>query len=269
MAIVAVRTRDLFSYVDIFGSQSNSNPLSAAKRWTRRIWTTKIAVLAGIALVCPASYFMMRPSGKTRVKLAAPQVQASAAELISANGMVLVRKPGRREWQEVRAGARLTEGDLIQTDSSGSASIRYSDGTNVSIQEKTIFTIQNGGHGDMEITAPAIPENGIADAESGKELTGAILGEARASELKPSMELQSIIPFGRSLELIGHVEAGSSLVVNGETVIVAGDGSFRHFTNPFPAAAGKVRLVMKVTDLAGRTRALTTTHDFSPHGRDN
>jgi hypothetical protein len=54
--------------------------------------------------------------------------------------------------------------------------------------------------------------------------------------------------------------------VNSEIVDVAGDGSFKHFTNPFPVSARKVYLVMRVADLAGRTRIVTTTHDFGPQG---
>ena len=79
---------------------------------------------------------------------------------------------------------------------------------------------------------------------------------------QPFLELQKIIPFGRSLELIGRVEAGSRLVVNDEFIEVSGDGSFKHFTKLFPISSERVRLVLRATDLAGRTRTLTAYHDF-------
>jgi hypothetical protein len=199
----------------------------------------------------------------TKAKPATLQTQGFAAELVSATGMVLVRKPGRIEWQEVKTGTRLMDGDLIQTDESGNATIRYSNGTMAAIQAKTIFTIQTTGNDQMEISAPPLEAApGDRAPESGDGLSG-------TAELQPSVELERIIPFGRSLELIGHVEAGSSLVINDENVEVAGDGSFKHFTNPFPASAGSVSLTMKVTDLSGRTRILTITHEFGTHGRGN
>jgi hypothetical protein len=59
------------------------------------------------------------------------------------------------------------------------------------------------------------------------------------------------------------------LTVNKESVDVAGDGSFKHFTNPFPAASRQVRLVMKVANLAGHTRVIAFTHDFGLQGEGN
>lgn len=81
---------------------------------------------------------------------------------------------------------------------------------------------------------------------------------------RPYLELQQIIPFGRSLELIGRVEAGSKLTIDNERVEVAGDGYFKHFTKQFPVSSDTVRLDLKATDLAGRTQTITTFHDFSP-----
>jgi hypothetical protein len=87
--------------------------------------------------------------------------------------------------------------------------------------------------------------------------------------LKPFVELDQIIPFGRSLKLIGRMEAGSSLAVNNEVVEVTGDETFKHFTRSFPAPAHRVHCNLKVTDLAGRTRTWMATYDFSPHGWEN
>jgi hypothetical protein len=92
--------------------------------------------------------------------------------------------------------------------------------------------------------------------------------EKPATEAQPHLELQKIIPFGRSLEIIGRVEAGSRLAVNNETVEVSGDGSFKHFTKPF-TSGNRIRLEIKATDLAGRTRILTAFHDFGSSGENN
>jgi hypothetical protein len=91
--------------------------------------------------------------------------------------------------------------------------------------------------------------------------------EKPATEVQPHLELQKIIPFGRSLEIIGRVEAGSRLAVNNETVEVSGDGSFKHFTKPF-TSGNRIRLEIKATDLAGRTRILTVFHDFGSSGEN-
>jgi hypothetical protein len=88
-------------------------------------------------------------------------------------------------------------------------------------------------------------------------------------EPRPFMEIQKVVPFGRSLEVIGRVETGAKLSVNDENVEISGDGSFKHFTKLFPASSGKVRLELKATDLAGRTRILTAFHDFSSSGESN
>ena len=84
----------------------------------------------------------------------------------------------------------------------------------------------------------------------------------KGAETRPFLELKKITPFGRSLEIIGRVEAGSKLVVDNEPVEVSGDGSFKHFTQLFPASIDRAGLVLKATDLAGRTRTLTAYHDF-------
>jgi hypothetical protein len=262
-------------HMDIPGSQSDCKHHPESKSSNRgKVATACIWTFCGIALVGLMSCPFLYRSKATKEKPATPQIQAFEAGLVSTVGMVLVCRPGRTEWQEVKTGARLKEGDLIQTDSSGAASIRYPNGTTVFIQENTIFTVQNTSKGTMEISAlprMAVPESRASpDAvNSDSGLEGVIPSKAEAGDLLPSIELRRIIPFGRSLELVGYVEAGSKLVVNGEGVEISGDGSFKHFTNPFPATARKVNLIMKVTDLAGKTRTLSTTYDFSSPGGNN
>jgi hypothetical protein len=182
-----------------------------------------------------------------------PQTRG-AAELVSASGMVLVRGAGRSEWQEVRTGAVFSEGDLIQTEHSGGAVIRYFSGTTVSIPEQTIFTVRNTRGNLIEITLPPQIERAENSVPPG-------FSEEPGSQ--SFLQLQRIVAFGRSLELVGHVEPGTNLTVNDDIVEVAGDGTFRHFTAPFPASVHKVRLVLRGVDLAGRIHMLTAIYTFS------
>ncbi len=256
-----VRTEGIapFSFVNMSGSRIDTTP-DSKKGWNLKMLAIGLLLLAGIAVFGLVS--CSNRSKEAKIQPAMQQAEIPYAELLSSTGAVLVRKPGKVEWHEAKTGVRLAEGDLIQTDQAGEATIRYSSGTTITIQAKTVFTVQPSGNGQMEISAPpldALPINKTQGAGG--------FPAANANESQPSIELQRIIPFGRSLELIGRVEAGSSLMVNDESIEVAGDGSFKHFTNPFPASAGNVNLVMKVTDLSGRTRVLTATHDFSPHSR--
>jgi hypothetical protein len=224
-----------------------------------------ITIISGIVLA-GVSHFGIRYFKAAKTKTAAMQFQPSA-ELISAAGRVLMRKPGRTEWQEVKAGASLAEGDLIQTDSSGAVSIQYLDGTMVSIPEQTTLVVQYAGNRPMEIVMP--PKTPYAGSQNSGVQTPAkpataMSGIKAGKAARPSIILQRIIPYGKSLELIGRVDAGIILTVNAERVEVEGDGLFKHFTKPFPPAAGEVQLVLKAADLAGRTNVLTVTYDFGP-----
>jgi hypothetical protein len=86
----------------------------------------------------------------------------------------------------------------------------------------------------------------------------------RAAGTGPNLEIKEIIPYGRSLELIGLVDAGTRLSLNNERVEVLGDGSFKHFTRQFPKTSDTVLLELKATDLAGRTRTITRLYKFNP-----
>jgi hypothetical protein len=230
----------------------------------------------GIAGICLIFYLSTGCSKSSREKLDASQ-NRTFAELLSAKGTVLLLKAGQANWQEVPIGAPLMNGDLIQTGISGNAVIRYPNGTTASIQAQTIFAVQRTGNNEMEILMPVeMPARGAqSSGNSNESLTGnqaskgSLFERAKAGQLRPSLNLRRIVPFGRSLELIGQVEPGSSLTVNDETVEVGGDGSFKHFTNPFPKSAARVYLVMKATNLAGRDSILTTTHDFGSQGGSN
>ncbi len=238
-----------------------------------------VVAVCGIALL--SLVFFLKPQSQKAMSAEKP-AKEFAAELIAANGTVFIGKAGRNDWRPVTAGTRLGEGDLIRTDNSGDATIRYSNGVTVSIQSGTIFAVRKTGDGIMEISAPlrelsSPPDASTSESEippqadpraDGKSETP-VLKDVQANHASLFIKLDRIIQYGRSLELIGSVEAGSRLAVNNETVDVAGDGTFKHFTNPFPVAAREVRLVMKVSDLAGRTRVVTTTHDFGPQAGDD
>ncbi len=228
-----------------------------------------VAVVVGLV-----SYFGMRSTKSPQPERTVSRIATSSVELTASNGTVLLRKPGWADWQPVKVGMRLTEGDLLQVSSNAEAIIRYPDGSTLPVQSSTIATIQNIRNGPKAIgitTVPSTSENSAETAAAPGEivLEGEPPSEEKAGESLPTVVLQRIIRFGRSLELIGQVEAGSDLVVNGEPVDVTGDGSFKHFTSPFPATAGKIRLALKVTNLAGRSRILATTYDFGPHSGDN
>ena len=258
---------------------------SAAKARKLRLITTGVLILLVLAVVSLYTFLSMRSAESPEPEPVVKQVQDSSVELISTNGIVMLRKPGWTEWKPVTAGARLMEGDSIQTDATGSASIRYPDGATLSFQENTLFTVQDVSDGKnaisalpvqaaQEITMPkAVAKQSEGAAKPGEGVAKQSESTERKEPAKnifettlPTIVLERIIPFGRSLEIVGQVEPGTKLVVNGETVDVTGNGSFKHFTNPFPTSAGRIRLVLKATNLAGGSRILSTSYDFNPHG---
>jgi hypothetical protein len=260
--------------MELFDKHTHSMNRSAEKARNLRLAAAGILILVVLAAVFLVSHFGSRPVQVPEPKPAIAQVRDSTVELISANGLVMLRKPDWTEWRAVRAGTRLTEGDSIQTDASGNASIMYPDGTTLSIQAKTVFTIQNVKNGKEAVGASpvqAASENPTPTpaVKPGENLLVNGPAAEKDGEKLPTIELQRIIPFGKTLELVGQVEAGSRLVVNGEPIDIKGDGSFKHFTNPFPESSGKIRLVLKATNLAGRSRILATSYDFGPHGGGN
>jgi hypothetical protein len=230
---------------------------SAAKGRKNKPIVAGATILSGIVLVGLVTYVSLKSS---HVKPPNPPAREFVAELVSATGMVLAQNPGKAEWREVTTGSHFSEGDLVRTDSSGEAGIRYKNGSTVLIPQSTVFTVRGSGHNQMEISAP--PDAAMLPLLLAEEKGNA----ANGSSGGPFIELQQIIPFGRSLELIGRVEAGSSLAINDDIVEVSGEGFFKHFTKPFAASAQLVRLSLRVTDLAGSTRIYTATHDFRPHG---
>jgi hypothetical protein len=264
-----------FVAMDTFGSYRISSIFTPKRSRKRRFFAAGLLIVAVAALSC---LLFFTESWRSKLKEVELSAKDPVAELVSMTGVVLTGKPGWTEWRQVSQGARLMEGDLIKTDQFANALVRYADGTTVSIKEKTIFTVRNDGNGIMDVSAPpqeadhssnpSGPEEQSQAGSAGEPENGIpASNQANNRDNRPFMKLERIIAFGRSLELIGVVEAGSHLIVNDEIVEIGGDGAFKHFTKPFPVSAQKVRLIMKVSDLAGRTRAETVDYDFNPHRR--
>ncbi len=233
-----------------------SNPAVAGQM--KKLLLAGFAILVGIALLGIGVYFSLHRGSKASEKMPA---QPPVAELISASGMILVQTPGNPEWREVKTGARFSEGDLVRTDSAGDAGIQYKNGTVVTIPRNTVMTVRKSAGNEMEIAVSP-------DATMPPLLLSDEKGNPKSGK-GPFIELHQIIPFGKSLELIGRVETGSSLLINGEIADVTAEGQFKHFTKPFPSSVDIVHLNLKVTDLAGRTHTYTAIHDFRTYGGAN
>ncbi|MCU1334333.1 MAG: hypothetical protein JWM08_3325 [Candidatus Angelobacter sp.] len=50
-----------------------------------------------------------------------------------------------------------------------------------------------------------------------------------------ALELGDFVQMGHVIEVKGHTEPNARVMVNGREAVVAGDGAFRHFTNPLPS----------------------------------
>lgn len=239
----------------MFSDRHGSVPVSAAGR--KRKWF--IASLSVAVAIGAVWWWIGLPDPQTRpaASVDQPAAREPVADLITALGVVLVRHPGGAEWREVKAGEPLLEGDAVRTEISGRASIRYRSGTDVAIPEETVFTVQQAGTNQIEISAPP-----------GEAFAAPLLAAEGGAGARPWVELQQIVRFGRTLELIGRVEPGSSLAVNGQIVEVTAEGAFKHFTRPFPASVRNARLSLRVTDLMGRSRVWTAHYSFGPHGEE-
>jgi hypothetical protein len=234
-------------------SSNNKLPPSASSRpRKRRFIFVILLVLSGTALIGMTFYFNLPHSIAKPVN---PYRRDAIGELLSASVTVLIRRVDSIDWQQAEPRMPLYEGDLLRTEKSSEALVHYSNGNTISTPAETIITLRT-------LVADGTETRGLVTANHKPSSSKPKTDGAGADEVRPSLDLQQIIQFGRSLELIGRVEPGSRLAVNDEMVEVAGDGSFKHFTNPLPAANRSVQLVMKATDLAGRSRTLTVVHEF-------
>lgn len=206
--------------------------------------------------------------------------RTSVAVVEAVEADVRVRTKKDAEWQKGKVGLQLFEGDLLQTDKSSRATVKYVNGTSVSVPPDTVFWVRgvdqrtekpqvspNLTAGAVDVVKkrpPADPTQVVADPP--KPISRETEKQARSETPKiaprpapePSLLVHKIISFGRSLEIIGKVDPGNRLFINGEAAIVEPDGSFKHFTKPFPRP-GRVELFLKTNDLAGRVRTLTRT----------
>lgn len=240
---------------------SDAMPRRSSKRRVRPLFTAAVLILSAVALIYSIAFLR---SYVVKERPSVPKATVFVAELAKTKGTVLVKNPGKPEWREIKTGTKLSEGDLVRTENSGKAEIRYRNGSTISIFEETVFTVRSTGDNRMEISVA--PEASKAVPVLVAEENSA---EASRSDSKPFVELSQIIPYGRSLELIGRIEPGNRLTINDEKVEVTGDGSFKHFTNSFPGSDNLAQLKMKVTNLAGRTWYWTSTYNFRPLDGDD
>jgi len=194
-----------------------------------------------------------------------------AAKVTSVSGLVLIQRPGQFTYRPLGKGDCLSDGDLIHTDK-GAASIRYARGIMVYIPARTTFRVLSANENRIEILAPQAagptPAGGGENIYDLPRTSAGMLNPAEKTEDResgPGLQLLRIVPFGRSLEVDGYADPGSSLTINDVPVEIEGDGSFKHFTLPFPAFSSKVNIVLRAKDLAGRSHVMTVTYVFDPH----
>ena len=203
------------------------------------------------------------------------------AEIGNVTGNVSVRLRSNSSWEKGREGMKLYAGDLIQTGSSGIVQLRFLSGASISVPSDTMFSVRQvedwAGKGLTPLSLSSRPVSLIAEKSTptvapvqdkkplpeaptklAEPIKPAVSPTKTAVLPDPTLELDRIVPFGRSLQLVGRVDPGNKLLVNSEFVKVESDGSFKHFTKPF-ATTGTVQLVLKTTDLAGRVRTITRT----------
>ena len=201
------------------------------------------------------------------------------AEIENVTGKVSVRLRSNTSWAKGAEGMKLYAGDLIQTGSSGVVQLRFPRGASISVPSDTMFSVRHVEErtgkslpplslssrpvslsAENPTPPPAPEKKPLPDAPTkvAEPIKQAVTQVKTVPLPEPTLELDRIVPFGRSLQLVGRVDPGNKLVVNNEVVQVESDGSFKHFTKQF-ATSGTVQLVLKTTDLAGRVRTVTRT----------
>jgi len=196
--------------------------------------------------------------------------EAAVGCIVSAQGSVSLRRRNKAAWTYARSGMQLCEGDMLQTGGTGSITIRYSDAVVVSLPPDTVFSVDH----NASTPAPQAAPRAAARREPAKPPLLAkppvsaeqpeSMPRASIPDREPALELERIIAFGRTLEVIGHVDPGSSVYINEESVDISGSGSFKHFTKPFPSGSTHVDLILRVVDLRGRVRTLYSSYSFGP-----
>ena len=228
----------------------------------------KTLILCGVALAMlgflgALAYPDLRKIMPARSKPPA-STEAAVGGIVSAQGSVSLRRRNQAYWISARSGMQLCQGDMLQTGETGSITIRYADAVAVSLPPDTVFSVDHSGSTPAPQAGP-IP---AARREQAKPLAAAeqppSMPRASIPDSEPALELQRIIAFGRTLEVIGRVDPGSSVYINDESVDISGDGSFKHFTRPFPSGRTHVELILRVVDLRGRVRTLNSSYSFGP-----
>ena len=166
----------LLSCMDINGNLGDASPPSSKRKRNVIFLIAGICILSASAL---AYLILHRSTDSPDVASVEARVKDPAAELVSATGMVLAGKPGRDEWSQITVGARLMEGDRIQTDTAGRASIQYANGNTVILQENTVLTVHSAGDGSMEISVSAT--DAVSDFSRFRAKARGVLSGGRAA----------------------------------------------------------------------------------------
>lgn len=228
----------------------------------------KTLLLGGLGLAMLGVLGALACSDLREIMPAQPKRETSIgtaiAQIVLAKGSVALRRRNQVSWSSAGSGMQLCEGDMVQTGGSGSITIRYSDATAVSLPPNTVFCIHHGEDITTAEAKPGPPVQREPTKPRGAAEQPSIVPHAVGLESQPTLELERIVAFGRTLELIGRADPGSTLYINDETADISGGGSFKHFTKPFPPGRTHVQLTLRVVDLRGRVRTLNATHDFGP-----
>ena len=230
-------------------------------------------LLGGLALACFAAYpYLQRLASPA---LAESDTRPRLAGLESIAGEVSVRQHDSAAWKAASASFPLAEGDMVRTGRSGSARIKFTSGETVTVPPETIFSLRPRSGGPVQLataaTAPAAKKGApapAADAAPAAETSTAPQPTAprpvvatqapRPAPAEPTLVIGNLAWFGNTLQVVGRIDPGNTLMINDERVETAPDGAFKHLTAPYSPDEGSPRVVVLTTkDLAGRVKTIT------------
>jgi hypothetical protein len=74
-----------------------------------------------------------------------------------------------------------------------------------------------------------------------------------------ALELGDLVQIGHVIEVKGRTEAGARVMVNGQEAVVAGDGTFRHFTGTLPTGENMITVTAQNTKGGVNTKQVSVT----------
>ena len=216
--------------------------------------------LAMVGILAALTYPDLRDTGAAQIE--PPAAARAVGRVSSVNGSVGLRRRDQAFWTAAASGISICDGDMVQTGGSGSLTIQYTDASTVTIPANTLLSIHHTAEPAMAET-PAPRAEARPEAPKPQPATEQPRAQDRnVEQSQPTLQLDRIIAFGRTLELIGCVDPGSAFYIDDESVEVSGSGTFKHFTKPFPSGKSPVKLTLRVVDLRGRVRVMNATHNF-------